>query len=180
MVRTFVAIDLTEEIRESARQSLEILREAPGRLTIVEPENLHLTLKFLGEVDQAAIGGIVMALRATNAEPFEITVGYAVCNHPRRPRVIWCDVTDSGESAALARQVDDLLEPLGFPREKRPFRPHVTLARVKDLHPALTKEVERRIPREPLGRCLVSAVKLKKSTLTPGGSIYDDLAEVTL
>jgi len=180
MVRTFVAIDLTEEIRERARESQEILREAPGRLAFVEPENIHITLKFLGEVDPAAIEGIVMTLEATKAEPFEITVGYPVCNHPRRPGVIWCDVTDSGESAALARQVDDLLEPLGFPREKRPFHPHVTLARVKDLHPALIKEVERRIRREPLGRCLVSAIKLKKSTLTPGGPIYEDLAEVAL
>ena len=180
MVRTFVAIDLTEEIRQRARESQEILREAPGRLAIVEPENLHLTLKFLGEVDQAQIEPIIGALRAVRADPFNLTVGYAVCNHPQRPRVIWCDVTDSGKSAALARQVDDLLEPLGFPREKRPFHPHVTLARVKDLHPALIKEVERRIRREPLGRCLVSAIKLKKSTLTPGGPIYEDLAEVAL
>ena len=69
MVRTFVAIDLTEEIRQRARESQEILREAPGRLAIVEPENLHLTLKFLGEVDQAQIEPIIGALRAVRADP---------------------------------------------------------------------------------------------------------------
>jgi 2'-5' RNA ligase len=179
MVRTFVAIDLPEEIRERARESQEILRRSSGRLAIVDPANLHITVKFLGEVDPALIEPIVEALRAVNADPFEMTVGYAVCNPPRRPRVIWCDVADGGESTALARQVDALLEPLGFSREKRPFRPHVTLARVKEFHPSQCREVEY-APREPLGTCRVESIKFKKSTLTPRGSIYEDLAEVAL
>ncbi|WP_292518953.1 RNA 2',3'-cyclic phosphodiesterase [Methanoculleus sp.] len=179
MVRTFVAIDLSEEIREKARLSQEILAESSGRLAIVAPANLHITLKFLGEVDPGMIEPIIDALRAVRAAPFELTIGCAVCNPPKKPRVIWCDVTDEGESAALARQVDDLLAPLGFPREKRPFRPHVTLARVKEFHPSQCRAVAC-TPREPLGRYRVESVKLKKSTLTPRGSIYDDLAEVPL
>ncbi|MCM2465312.1 RNA 2',3'-cyclic phosphodiesterase [Methanoculleus oceani] len=179
MVRTFVAIDLSEEIRERARESQEILRRSGGRLAIVDPANLHITVKFLGEVDPARIEPIVEVLRAVRADPFEMTVGYAVCNPPRRPRVVWCDVADTGESAALARQVDDLLLPLGFRRENRPFRPHVTLARVKEFHPSQCREVER-TPREPLGTCRVESIKLKKSTLTPRGSIYEDLSEVLL
>jgi 2'-5' RNA ligase len=179
MVRTFVAIDLPEEIRERARESQEILRPSGGRLAIVDPANLHITVKFLGEVDPARIEPIVEALRAVRASPFEMTVGYAVCNPPRRPRVVWCDVADAGESAALARQVDDLLAPLGFPRESRPFRPHVTLARVKEFHPSQCSQVER-TPHNPLGRFRVESIKLKKSTLTPGGPIYEDLREVPL
>jgi len=179
MVRTFVAIDLPEDIRERARESQEILRRSSGRLAIVDPANLHLTVKFLGEIDPARVGPVAEALRAVRADPFSLTVGHAVCNPPRRPRVIWCDVTDGGESAALARQVDDLVAPLGFPRETRLFRPHVTLARVKEFHPSQCWEVER-MPREPLGTCRVESIKLKKSTLTPRGPIYDDLAEVAL
>ncbi len=179
MVRTFVAIDLPEEIRERARESQEILRQSGGRLAIVDPANLHITVKFLGEVDPALIEPIIEALRAVRADPFEMTVGYAVCNPPRRPRVIWCDVTDAGESAALARQVDDLLAPLGFPRESRPFRPHVTLARVKAFHPSQCSQAAS-THREPLGTCRVESIRLKKSTLTPRGSIYEDLAEVPL
>lgn len=179
MVRTFVAIDLSEEIRERARESQEILRRSEGRLAIVDPANLHITVKFLGEVDPALIEPIVEALRTVRADPFEMTVGHAVCNPPRRPRVVWCDVADAGESAALARQVDDLLAPLGFSREKRPFRPHVTLARVKEFHPSQCREAAS-TPREPLGACRVGSIKLKKSTLTPRGSIYEDLAEVAL
>ncbi len=179
MVRTFVAIDLPEEIRERARESQEILRRSGGRLAIVDPANLHITVKFLGEVELARIEPIIEALRGASADPFEMTVGCAVCNPPRRPRVIWCDVTDAGESAALARQVDDLLAPLGFPRESRPFRPHVTLARVKAFHPSQCSQVEC-TPRELLGRCRVESIKLKKSTLTPRGPVYEDLLEVPL
>lgn len=179
MVRTFVAIDLPEDIRERARESQEVLRQSSGRLAIVDPANLHLTVKFLGEIDPALVDPVVEALRAVRADPFSLTVGHAVCNPPRRPRVIWCDVADAGESAALARQVDDLLAPLGFPRETRPFRPHVTLARVKEFHPSQCREAER-MPREPLGTCRVERIKLKKSTLTPSGPIYEDLAEVAL
>ncbi len=179
MVRTFVAIDLPEDIRERARESQEILKRSSGRLAIVDPANLHLTVKFLGEIDPAQVDPVVEALRAVRADPFSLTVGYPVCNPPRKPRVIWCDVTDGGESAALARQVDDLLAPLGFPRETRPFRPHVTLARVKEFHPSQCREAAF-IPREPLGTCRVERIKLKKSTLTPRGSIYEDLAEVAL
>ncbi len=176
MVRTFVAIDLPEEIRERARESRATLAGFGGRLAIVDPANLHITVKFLGEVEPEEIGAIIEALRAVRAEPFEVTIGCAVCNPPRRSRVVWCDVTDAGESAALARQVDALLEPLGFPRERRPFRPHVTLARVKEFHPSLPGQVQC-MPREPLGRFRVDSIKLKKSTLTPRGAIYEDLAE---
>ncbi|MCK8518275.1 RNA 2',3'-cyclic phosphodiesterase [Methanoculleus sp. 7T] len=179
MVRTFVAIDLPDEIRERVRESQAILAESGGRLAIVDPANLHITLKFLGEVEPERIEPIIEALRAVKAAPFELTVGCAVCNPPRRPRVVWCDITDAGESAALARQVDDLLAPLGFPRESRPFRPHATLARVKEFHPSLIPQVAC-TPREPLGRARVESIKLKKSTLTPRGSIYEDLAEVPL
>ncbi|MDD2473973.1 MULTISPECIES: RNA 2',3'-cyclic phosphodiesterase [unclassified Methanoculleus] len=179
MVRTFVAIDLPEDIRERARGSLEVLKRSEGRLAVVDPGNLHITVKFLGEVDPALIEPIVAALGGVRVDPFDLTVGHPVCNPPKRPRVVWCDVADAGESASLARQMDDLLAPLGFPREKRPFRPHVTLARVKEFHPSLADGVACLSP-EPLGRCRVESIRLKKSTLTPRGSVYEDLAEVPL
>ncbi len=179
MVRTFVAIDLPDAIRERARESQDILRQAEGRLAIVDPANLHVTVKFLGEIDPARIESIGRALRAVTAAPFDLTVGRAVCNPPRTPRVIWCGATDAGESAVLARQVDDLLLPLEFPRENRPFRPHVTLARVKDFHPSQCRVVAS-LPAEPLGRFRVERIKLKKSTLFPRGPVYEDLLEVAL
>ncbi len=179
MVRAFVAIDLPAEIRERIRESQKIVARSGGRLNIVEPANIHITLKFLGEIDPSMIEPIARALRAVNAEPFEVTIDCAVCNPPKRPRVIWCDVADAGECAALARQVDVLLEPLGFAREKRPFRPHVTLARVKGFDPSILRQVKC-TPQVPVGTCEVRSIKLKKSTLTPRGAIYEDLAEVEL
>ncbi|MFA7562064.1 MAG: RNA 2',3'-cyclic phosphodiesterase [Methanoculleus sp.] len=179
MVRTFVAIDLPEDIRERARESQAILRRSSGRLAIVDPANLHITVKFIGEVDPARVDPIVEALQAVRVAPFNLTIEPAVCNPPQKPRVIWCDVADGGKGAVLARQVDDLLAPLGLLPETRPFRPHVTLARVKEFHPSQCRAVAE-IPREPLGTCRVESIKLKKSTLSPRGSIYEDLAEVAL
>ncbi|CVK31634.1 RNA 2',3'-cyclic phosphodiesterase [Methanoculleus bourgensis] len=98
MVRTFVAIDLPEEIRERVRKSQAILAQSGGRLALVDPANLHVTLKFLGEVEPGKIGAIIEALRAVRAAPFELTVRCAACNSPRRPRVVWCDITDAGRA----------------------------------------------------------------------------------
>lgn len=179
MVRTFVAIDLPEDMRDDMNKVRTILAEAKGRLTIVNPANLHITLKFLGEVDPGKIPAIIEALRATDIDPFEVTVEKATLNNPRSPRIVWCDVTDSGEIALLARQVEDLLVPLGFPRENRPFRPHVTLARVRKPHQSLIHQMHL-MPSEPFGTFPVESIKLKKSTLTPHGSIYEDLVEVSL
>jgi RNA 2',3'-cyclic 3'-phosphodiesterase len=179
MVRAFVAIDLPMEIREKIGESQTILARSGGRLSIVDPVNLHITVKFLGEVDPALIDPIIRALQSVRAGPFEITVGCAVCNPPKRPRVVWCDIMDAGQSVEIAREVDALLEPLGFPREKRPFRPHATLARVKEFDPSLLRQAAC-TPQEPVGTCTVTSIKLKKSTLTPRGPIYEDLAEVTL
>ncbi|WP_301663777.1 RNA 2',3'-cyclic phosphodiesterase [Methanoculleus frigidifontis] len=179
MVRTFVAVDLPAGMQDRLRESQEILARSKGRLAIVAPTNLHITLKFLGEVDPAQIEPIVQALRTIAADPFEVTLGCAVCNPPKRPRVVWCDIMDAGKSAELAARVDAALEPLGFPREKRPFRPHVTLTRVKEFDSSLLRQVEC-TPRDPVGTFTVEKITLKKSSLTPRGSIYEDLAEVAL
>ena len=178
MVRTFVAIDLPEEIRERIRESRTILAGAGGRLAIVDPANLHITVKFLGEVEPGRISAIIEALRATSSEAFEVTVGRAALNRPRSH--VWSGATSPTPGRVLpspgrwTTSSNRLI-----PRERRPFRPHVTLARVKEFHPSLIQQVQR-MPSEPFGRFRVETIKLKKSTLTPHGPIYEDLAEVAL
>ncbi len=179
MVRSFVAIDLSEEIRRKIRESQDLLERCDARLSIVAPANIHITLKFLGEIEPSAIGPILEALESVSGEPFEVTIGRAVCNPPSRPRVVWCGIQDAGGCADLSRQVETLLEPLGFKRERRAFTPHATLARVKRFDPSLLRQVES-LPETPIGSCEVRSIRLKKSTLTPRGSIYEDLGEVLL
>jgi 2'-5' RNA ligase len=177
MVRTFIAIDLTPEVRERMRGPQEVLLRCRARLTIVKPPSIHITLKFLGEVDEKNLGRVKEALSALRFEPFEITLGGVRGNPPFSPRVIWSEARDEGGSRRLFALVEEALSPLGIPKEKRAYTPHATLARVKRFDPSLLP-VLKSLEAEEFGSCRVSSVKLKKSTLTPEGPNYEDLLEV--
>jgi len=178
MVRTFIAIELSDEIRKSIREIQAVIGLSDARLTFVDPGAAHITLKFLGEIDPAMAGRVAEALKSVKAAPFEITV-QGVAGNSRRPRVIWSIVLDAGQCAQLAADIDRVLEPLGFSREGRPFRPHVTIVRVKEFHPSLMEKVAT-VSKMTLGTATVADICLKKSTLTPRGPQYENLAEVPL
>ncbi|KUG19501.1 MAG: RNA 2',3'-cyclic phosphodiesterase [Methanomicrobiaceae archaeon] len=177
MVRTFIAIDLPDSVKQKIRESQNILTECDARLSVVDPGNVHITLKFLGEIEPRMVERVAEALRAVRAGPFTVTIGPATADRPKRPRVVWCGVSDAGECASLHRQIEDLLAPLGFEREGRKFTPHATVARVKRYDPSLMRQIAS-LAREDIGACEVKGITLKKSTLTPRGPIYEDLAEV--
>ena len=177
MVRTFIAIDLTPEVRERMRGPQGALAGCRARLTVVKPPSIHITLKFLGEVDEKTLRRIKEVLSALRFEPFEITLGGVRGNPPTLPRVIWSEARDGGGSRRLFGLVEEALVPLGIPKEKRAYTPHATLARVKRFDPSLLP-VLKSLEAEEFGSCTVSSVKLKKSTLTPEGPIYEDLLEV--
>jgi 2'-5' RNA ligase len=179
MVRAFIAIDLSEEVRSQIGNSQAPLRGAGARLTFVAPQAAHITIKFLGDVDEGILPAVIGAIRSVRGTPFDITITGIGCNSRAKPRVIWGIVRDQGECADLAHQVDEALAPLGFPKETRPFRPHVTLARVRECDVRLVQRVQQ-IADTALGSVRVTALKLKKSTLTPKGPVYEDLAEVPL
>jgi 2'-5' RNA ligase len=177
MVRTFIAIDLAPEVRERMRGPQGILAGCRARLTVVNPPSIHITLKFLGEIDERTLGRVREALSALRFEPFEISVGGVRGNPPSSPRVIWCEVHDSGGCRRLFELVEDALAPLGIPRERRAYAPHATLARVKRFDPSLLPPLKS-LATEEFGSCPVRSIKLKKSTLTPAGPVYEDLLEV--
>jgi RNA 2',3'-cyclic 3'-phosphodiesterase len=177
MVRAFVALELPEEIRERLKGAQDRLRSCSARLTMVEPALIHITLKFLGEVAEKDLPRLEDALRSVSFPPFPLTVGAVTVNNPKRPHTVWCTVSDGGKGKDLFRQVEDALAPLGSERETRPFTPHATLARVKVFDPSLFP-VLRTMGTTSYGDCTISGMKLKKSTLTPRGPVYDDLLEV--
>jgi 2'-5' RNA ligase len=177
MVRLFVAIDLPADIRESLKGPQDHLKKSSARLTSVDPALIHITLKFIGEVPQEAVGKIMAGLSEVTFSPFDLRVTGIGANNPRQPRVIWCTIDDKGGSAALHAKVEDALFSLGIPRDERPFRPHATLARVKQGDPTLPGCI-RSFPLRDLGACTVTGFRLKKSTLTPEGPIYETLLEV--
>ncbi|OPY39347.1 MAG: 2',5' RNA ligase family [Methanoregula sp. PtaU1.Bin051] len=177
MVRAFVALELTEEIRAALAEAQEILRGSSARLTFVSPPQIHITVKFLGEVEEKKIGAVIDALKIIPFTPFPVTAGRVTVNNPRRPFTVWCSIDDNGKGAQLVRAIEDSLAHLGFLRETRPFTAHATVARVKRYDHSLM-DVLGRIGKNSYGSCMINGLKLKKSTLTSKGPIYEDLLEV--
>jgi 2'-5' RNA ligase len=177
MVRAFVALELPGEMRGRLKEAQEKLRTCSARLTIVDPALIHITLKFLGEVAEKDLPRVSVALGSVRFRQFPVTVGAVTVNNPKRPHTVWCSVSDGGEGRKLFRLVEDALIPLGFERETRGFTPHATLARVKTPDPSLFSVIHA-MDGTTYGDCMIRSMKLKKSTLTPRGPVYEDLAEV--
>jgi 2'-5' RNA ligase len=177
MVRLFAAIDFPPEIQERLRKPQEILKQSRARISLVDPAIIHMTLKFIGEVPPEQAERIREILGTISTEAFALRVSGIGSNNPRQPRVIWCTIDDGGRSTLLHDRIEAVLEPLGIPREDRPFRAHATLARVKQYDPSLTARL-REIPSENYGTWTVRSWQLKRSTLTPQGPLYETLLEV--
>ena len=177
MVRAFVALELPREIKERLSGAQETLRNCSARLTLVEPALIHITLKFLGEVEEKKLPHVCAALRSISFRQFPLTMGTVTVNNVKRPHTVWCTVSDGGEGRRLFHQVEEVLAPLGFERETRMFTPHATLARVKTPDLSLFTTL-RTLEGKDYGGCVIPGMKLKKSTLTPRGPVYEDLLEV--
>jgi 2'-5' RNA ligase len=173
-VRTFVAVFPPPEVREAlARAAYDLPASKDFRL--IGPEKLHLTLKFLGEVAEKDLGRVTQALEplSENHEPFEVsTSGFGAFPSERRARILWAGIGEgSGPLGALARDVEDFLEPAGFAREKRPYVPHLTLGRARGRQTKL----EDASASPPALRFTVSGVVLVESVPVTGGVTYSVL-----
>ena len=177
MLRLFVALDLTEEIR---RRLAGLAGGVPGaRWT--EPENLHLTLRFIGEVPEDQAMDIDAALAEVRAPAFPLILdGVGVFGSARRARVLWAGVERSEALAHLQAKVESALVRCGLPADERKFSPHITQPRLKDA------------PADRIGRFLsdrglfragpmpVEHVTLYRSHLGNGGAVYEALREYPL
>ncbi len=189
-IRTFVAIELDERLKDVLRQVQEELKRAPisriGRW--VAPEGIHLTLKFLGNVSPQRVPEITQAIErgCRSFAPFSLSLSKpGFFPNARRLRVIWVGVEgDVDTLSQLQRAVESELNAIGFPPEKRGFQPHLTLARIRDY--------ARPNEREEMAKCigtiqvdssvsmLVREVHLIRSDLCPTGAVYTRLATVSL
>lgn len=193
MIRTFIAVELDATLKQAisgVQESLkhELHRLVPGvRLQWVRMGSIHLTLKFLGDIEESQAGGIVQALEHAGRDhsPFAVDVdGFGVFPDLRGPRVLWIGL--SGEIDRLIRlvaSIDAALMPLGFSVEQKPYTPHLTLARVKEQSRAIGKALDDSgVMREARcrGTLPVEAMVLMKSESTPSGSVYSRLDMVRL
>jgi 2'-5' RNA ligase len=187
VIRAFIAIDIPEDVRAAFGDAQARLKRAPISVKVswMKIDNLHLTLQFLGYVEEPGIDKIKSALPAVAArhQPFELSVhGAGAFPNEYRPRVIWVGCDDGGgELKALANAVQTAMQPLGFEPEHREFSAHLTLGRVKQPRPdvALTKALES-IRNQVFGTLRVTVIHLFESQLHPEGSIYTKLSSHAL
>jgi 2'-5' RNA ligase len=188
-IRAFIAVELPPGFRLAlARLQDKLKSGSRAPVKWVEPDSIHLTLKFLGNIDSALTGRITDAIReaARGIHPFRVEMGgLGVFPGPSRVRVVWVGLTGEVEKLAqLQKRIDADLAPLGFTPEARPFTPHLTLARVRDqAAPEQRQELGRLVTAthfEAPGSITVDAVHLMRSQLTPQGPIYTRLGSVAL
>ncbi len=180
MVRLFVAIDLSDEVKRSIVKFRDAVSGSGADVKPVEYENLHITLRFLGEVPQQLVNEVKASLSRLSFSRFKIHVkGVGAFPSATRPRVIWVGVEEGSEELnRLHEVVEGLVGKYGVDEEER-FTPHITVARVRGRLGRLS-DVLREWEGFDFGWQEVANVKLKKSTLTPKGPIYEDLLVVNL
>lgn len=183
MTRTFLAVELPQAARAAVSAELERLSRALPGVRWVSPESVHITLAFLGELDDERLRAAHEAaeLAATIARPFTVALGgLGTFGSPRAPRVIWLGVR--GDEAALRwlqQRLADALAERGFPREARPFAPHLTLARLKSRLPDEELATLRRLVSTNTGdivRWRATELSVMKSELARTGARYTQLA----
>jgi 2'-5' RNA ligase len=180
--RAFISVDLP---RLPPLEALsEELRGTGASLKLVDPGRVHLTLKFLGDTEEALVPRILEAMRASVAgvPPFPVRlVGTGAFPSLRRMNVLWVGMEGAEPMVEVARRLEAGVEPLGYPRERRDFSPHVTIARAKG---GRGLEEARRVleahARDTFGEVVVDRIRLKKSVLAPAGPTYSTVDEVPL
>lgn len=130
-MRLFVALEIPWSVRENLATAIEQMRAIDARAKWVRPENLHVTLKFLGEAPPEKLGALRAALSAVRSpRPVDLRfAGVGFFPNDKRPRVLWAGIAASANLAPLAHDVDSAAATLGSPLETREFTPHLTLAR---------------------------------------------------
>ena len=183
-MRCFVAIELSPELRSPLVRLLRQLPRASGARWVTE-DQLHVTLKFLGEVNEAQLPAVCEAIRTASSqvEPFRARLGpLGGFPSPRSPRVLWCGFDDpGGHCARWVELADPLLAELGFAAEARAFTPHITLGRSKSPDgTAALREVLEKTAAPQAGEMLAQQVTLFESRLSPQGAQYTPVCRAAL
>lgn len=180
-MRVFIAVDLPTEVREALARVQHELEPVTDTARWVAPESIHITLKFIGEVAEKQIDDIDAAVTGLSWKSFAITVrGVGFFPGNRSPRVFWAGM-EAPTMQKLAEEFDSRMERLGFEKEKRAFRPHITLARSRDsrIDSSLVVAASK-YDGHDFGSFMVDRVFLFKSILKPTGAVYERLREYLL
>lgn len=183
-MRCFIALDLPIDIKKQINHIINIASPLSKDIKWVPYDNIHLTLKFLGEVNETLIKEIEKRLRdiCSGNEPFSINVrGIGAFPNEKVPNVLWVGIEQSENLRALFKTIDHAISELGFEREKRKHSPHLTIGRVKD-----KKDVLRAIKAlnefrdKSFGTAYISEVHLMRSVLKLTGAEYSKISSFKL
>ncbi len=181
MVRAFIAVEVRADRRLASL--LEELKKQSVRLKAVEAGNIHLTLKFLGEIDDEQVKRISEDM-AFLGDIWVFSVfmnGIGAFPSVKRPRVIWIGINESGTLRRIWAEIEDISERAGIKRDIQDFSPHITLARVKDFKNSWkVGDFIEKHREDSFGELPIEEIKLKKSVLTRQGPIYSDILTVKL
>ena len=188
-IRVFIALDISEPARSALSGVMERLRTAiPRGARWVDPQGIHLTLKFLGNIDSDRTGGILESLRRIGEESSKFSLslaGLGVFPNQREPRVLWAGVEGDMEPLnSLQEKVEEAMADQGFTRERRGFNPHLTIGRVRD---RIAKSDRQKIGATLLSHSLeltepwmADTMHLFRTIFTPHGSIHDIIGSAPL
>jgi 2'-5' RNA ligase len=181
-IRSFLAFDIeSDTVLNRLAAAQRQLLQTGADVKLVEPQNIHITIRFLGNITPTTVENIFDEMKQVQFTPFNVQIkGLGAFPNPRYPRVVWAGITEGAEQLqSVFSQLEPKLRSLGFTPDTRGFSPHLTIARVRSsqnkqqLAEFLTKNANYEIG--PVdARCL----RLKKSALTPRGPIYSTLKEV--
>ena len=193
-VRTFVAVEVAEPVRRAAAKLIKKLDAAAADVKWVEPQNMHLTLKFLGDVSLKETARVCQAVQkaAAEVEPFELAFeGVGAFPNPYRPRTIWigarsedsaADQSNEDPMTLLHKETEHRLAKLGFRKDSRRFQSHLTIGRVRRAGPGtadLAKLLEGNAD-IPFGKMLVEELVVFSSVLSREGPTYQPLGRAKL
>lgn len=179
-MRTFIALDLTPEMRQGLSGLQAELKKSNADVKWVDPKNIHLTLKFLGDITEQQVEPVTQALDkiAAHRQPYELSLsGIGAFPKLDYPRVVWVGI-ESGkeETKEWAAKIDEELSRLGFKKEGREFKAHLTIGRVRSpKNKDRLKSIIQSTTFAPSSKIPIDSITFYQSTLTPQGPIYTSL-----
>jgi 2'-5' RNA ligase len=173
-MRTFIAIDIPAKVKKAVSETIADIKKANlVEGNFVKSEQLHLTLKFLGEVQEKDVEKVSLILEEISKTTKKFTVELKGLGHFNE-KILWIGSPENNEIVNLANGIDEKLSKLGFAKEIRPFAIHLTLCRIKNLKNSKRfAEFIAKYKDKSFGKFAVSEIKLMKSTLSEEGPIYE-------
>jgi 2'-5' RNA ligase len=184
-MRLFIAVEIPDEIKKNIVELINELKKVEASIKWVEEKNLHITLKFLGSVEDKDLEKLISMVSKTVEDfgGFKVNFsGMGTFPEGKAPRVVWVGTTEGGETLVkLADGLENSLSPAGFRSEQRAFKPHLTIGRIKEKKGVDKLKVKMALIKNPkFGEAMIDRIFIMKSTLTAKGPIYEKIREVKI